>query len=219
MEFEEIAAGCDEVDLSRLAPSVGTYALCDVKKREADTYIFFSYADGRRSWTALYDDAVKDYTVHVSFPLFYFVDIDFIRRDREAFMECVNAEYMRAVEDTLVHPQRGFTHAYRMSGLPERDVSKSMPERIGELTRGIDPQTAIRGINGSYVIGEYALPDERTGLLFFYNTFRKVFFAERVVNGLRTVIHEFDATGTEEFEDRLLEHLRDMSEGFGRQHG
>lgn len=208
--METIIESCKELDFSWLPEQVGDFSLTiDRKVIEAtNVYMLFYYENslGWR-WEALYDKEVEDYTVHVVMALFEFVDISFIQVDVQAYWSNLQKRCVTELTNSLIEPEKNFSHAYKKKGLLDWDFPQALPKEIGDYVLDIDPHHGIRMINGSYIIGEYRKMHERTGLIVFYNVLRDEFFGELRYRNYPEIDHHLDSSTIEGLEDLLKQHV------------
>ncbi|MBS4912638.1 MAG: hypothetical protein KHZ77_00530 [Veillonella sp.] len=206
----DILAECSErtYDFSWLPQTIGPFELVIDTKLEDNTYLFFHYENklGWR-WQAMYDKEVDDFTVHVIMPLFSFVDISFIRTDWDSFLEGLKERAVEGMRKRLIDSHELFTYEYKKTNILDWDFEEVLPQTIDDFVLDITPKNAISMINGSFIIGEYRLMDDPTGLLFFYNVLRQEFFAELRCHNIPEISHNFDGNSVKEFEICLKTHL------------
>lgn len=206
----DIMAECKErtYDFSWLPDTVGDFKLVIDTTEDDLCYRFFHYENelGWR-WEALYDSEVNDYTVHVVMPLFSFTDINFIRGSWEEFELALKERAVQGLTERLIDAPKLFNYAYKLKGLADWSYDAFLPEQIGPFVRDIAPGNAVCMINGSYIIGEYRLMDDTSGLLLFYNVLRDEFFAELRRHNYPEINHDLDAGTLLELEAKLESEL------------
>lgn len=210
-EKVDILTECAErtYDFSWLPEQIESFKLVIDTKQVDNTFLFFHYENelGWR-WQALYDKEVDDYTVHVIMPLFYFVDISFIRTSWDEFLKGLQERAVEALRKRLIAQHELFTYEYKKTKILEWDFSEVLPAKINDFVLDINPKNAISMINGSFIIGEYRLMDAPSGLLFFYNVLREEFFAELRIHNVPEISHHFDGRTVQEFEATVVKHLQ-----------
>ncbi|MDY3973357.1 hypothetical protein [uncultured Veillonella sp.] len=195
-------------DFSWLPQQIESFKLVVDTKQVDNTFLFFHYENELGwKWQALYDKEVDDYTVHVIMPLFYFVDISFIRTNWDDFLQGLQERAVEALRKRLIAQAELFTYEYKKTKILDWDYSKVMPSKIDDFVLDITPHNAISMINGSFIIGEYRRMDDASGLLFFYNVLREEFFAELRIHNVPEISHHFDGRTVQEFEDMVAKHL------------
>lgn len=201
-------------DYSSFKKRVGNFDLVIDDCEEKHGYLLFHYVnDHGWKWQAQYDKEVEDYTVKVEFPLFAFNDITFIRSDLSSFTEVLVERYESVIEKTLVNPANTFTYGFAQKKIPEWEYASFLPEAVGDFQLDIVPNKAICMINGSYIIAEYAMATEKSGLLLSYNVLRDEFFAELYKNSVPIITHELDVKSLEALEVALRTSLINLLEG------
>lgn len=209
---KEIIEECKEreYDFSWLPQTIGPFKLVIDTEVVDSTFLFFHYENelGWR-WQTLYDMEVDDFTVHVIMPLFSFVDISFIRTDWDSFLEGLKERAVDGMRKRLIDSHELFTYEYKKTDILNWDFDEVLPPKIDDFILDITPKNAISMINGSFIIGEYRLMDDPTGLLFFYNVLRQEFFAELRCHNIPEISHNFDGNTVDEFEICLKTHLFD----------
>lgn len=209
--MEKIIEACKDLDFSWLPPTIADFTLTVERTADDAGYHLFSYENDKGwRWEALYDKEVEDYTVHVRMPLFEFTDISFVREEVTSYWDGMKARCVEGLTSLLITPEKGFTYAYNNKQLPTWKYEDILPPSIGEFVRDITPDKAIRMINGSYIICEYCRPDDRSGLLLFYNVLRDEFFAELRRHNFPEISHRLDANTLPKLEQVLREHLEDI---------
>lgn len=195
-------------DFSWLPATVGEFKLVVDTTAEDMCYRFFHYENdlGWR-WEALYDNEVNDYTVHVVMPLFSFTDINFIRSSWDEFETALKERAIEALTTRLIEAHHMFTYAYKQKGLADWSYDEFLPEKVGPFVRDIAPSNAVCMINGSYIIAEYRLMDDTSGLLLFYNVLRDEFFVELRRHNYPEINHDLDAITLPELEAKLESEL------------
>lgn len=209
---EKILEECKEreYDFSWLPQTIGPFKLVIDTKVVDSTFLFFHYEnDLGWCWQTLYDGEVDDFTVHVIMPLFSFVDISFIRTDWDSFLEGLKERAVEGMRKRLIDSHDLFTYEYKKTNILNWDFHEVLPSKIDDFILDITPKNAISMINGSFIIGEYRLMDDATGLLFFYNVLRQEFFAELRCHNIPEISHNFDGNTVDEFEICLKTHLFD----------
>ena len=106
-------------------------------------------------------------------PLFSFTDINFIRGSWEEFEAVLKERAEQGLTERLIEPQKMFTYAYKHKGLADWAYEEFLPQQVGPFVRDIAPSNGVCMINGSYIIGEYRIMDDTSGLLLFYNVLRR----------------------------------------------
>lgn len=206
--MDKIIKFCKELNLNSLEPKIGDYSLKILQKKVDKKYYIFQYVnESGFSWTALYDDELKDFTVYIETGLQIFNEISFIKPDGEDFWKNLLKRYKMSIDKHLVNPQKSFVYAYRKKGIDKWDYTNVLPEKIGDYIRTITPDKGIKGINGTYNIIEYKHLKECKGIAIFYNVYRNEFFAEMFNNGVAIVTHAFDSINFKELENSLINEL------------
>lgn len=202
----DVIAECKErtYDFSWLPAILGDFKLVIDTTADGLYYRFFHYENelGWR-WEALYDEEVNDYTVHVVMPLFSFTDINFIRNSWEEFESILKDRAVKGLTDRLIEAHNMFSYAYKEKGLVDWSYEEFLPAKIGNFVRDITPSNAVCMINGSYIIAEYRLMDDTSGLLLFYNVLRNEFFVELRRHNYPEINHDLDAKDLRELESKL----------------
>ncbi|WP_298704455.1 hypothetical protein [uncultured Veillonella sp.] len=211
------ACGERSYDFSWLPQTIDNFRLVVDTKQEGNTFLFFHYENdlGWR-WQALYDKEVDDFTVHVIMPLFYFVDISFIRDSWDEFLVGLQERAVEALRKRLIAPQELFTYEYKKTKILQWDYEAVLPSKVGPFVLDISPKNAISMINGSFIVGEYRLMDDASGLLFFYNVLREEFFAELRIHNVPEISHHFDGNNVQEFEETVKAHLQEELEAIAK---
>ncbi len=206
-------ADYSQIDFSPLQPSIGHFHLHVVNEDTEEGHTFFYYTDEKNlRWNVVYDKEVEDFTVKIIHPLFVLNDIRFIKESFEEFWPQLLVNYERGVKESLVSPHERFTSEYIRKKLPEWEFHEILPETIGAFQLDITPDKAIMGINGSYIVGTYVLPESRTGIILYYNVYRDEFFCEMMKEGVPVVSHALDAKELKEWEVLLQEKLASLCE-------
>lgn len=208
--MEQIIAACQEIDWSWLPPTVEgmTLTMDNHWDKDKDRYYIFHYENDRHwRWEALYDQEVKDYTVHISGPLMTFVDIQFIRPDLPDFVKVLQERIERGIVSRLVRPEEYVIYGYTRKGWMDWDYTPWLPASVEGFTLDIQPHKPMAAINGSYIMASYGRGSEPTGLLLFYNTWRDECFAELRYQNYPEINHQLDAITIPELEMALSDHL------------
>ena len=208
--METIIEACKDLDMSWLPKTIGPFRLVidQCVDKEENLYRMFHYEnDLDWRWEANYDAEVEDYTVRVMMPLFEYAEISFIRDNIEQYWANMKERCEREVYKLLVDPAQNFDLAYRNTGMLEWNFDEVLPEKIGDFVRDIDPHHGIRMINGSYIITEYRIMGDRSGLIIFYNVLRDEFFAELRLHKYPEIDHHLDAKSVEALEEVLRQEL------------
>ena len=183
-----------------------------VRKHEEskEGFEIFAYEEKDTRWhiRAFYNRETKDFMVRISLYLLEFTPVDFIRVRFEDFSLLVETKLCPMIEKTIIRPKENFCFSFQESGLLDWNYDDILTSEAEGYKRGIVPQSAIKTLNGSYVIGTYYKESNDCGLVFFYNILRREFFAEYRVRHVPMVIHNFDATTTEGFEKAVLKNLK-----------
>ncbi|WP_251421930.1 hypothetical protein [Veillonella agrestimuris] len=222
--MKTVVEACKQLDYSWLPETIGAFSLVvtgpdaiklveeRLEKGEIVLQLpLFHYENELGwKWCALYDKEVEDYTVHVVMPLFYFVDISFVRADIDSFWRGLQERAVQGLTKMLINSSESFSYTYRKKGIPNWDFETLLPSRIEDFTLDITPRNAVSMINGSFIIAEYRKEDECTGLLLFYNEFRDEFFAELRYKQYPEIDHRLDAKTIEELGPLLEAHLQPM---------
>lgn len=206
----DVIAECKErtYDFSWLPNTLGDFKLVIDTTAEDLYYRFFHYENELGwCWEALYDKEVDDYTVHVVMPLFSFTDINFICGSWEEFEAVLKERAEQGLTERLIEPQKMFTYAYKHKGLADWAYEEFLPQQVGPFVRDIAPSNGVCMINGSYIIGEYRIMDDTSGLLLFYNVLRDEFFAELRRHNYPEINHDLDAKTLPELEAKLESEL------------
>ena len=202
-----------DIDFSVLKPEVGHFRLQVVNEETEEGYAFCYYTDEKNlRWDVVYDKEVEDFTVKIRYPLFTINDIRFIKESFEEFWPQFLANYEKGLYTSLISPKERFTTEYKSKKLAEWDYREVLPAEIGRLRLDITPDRAILGINGSYIVATYLLPEGRSGIILYYNVYRDEFFCEMMKEGVPVVTHELDAKELKEWEGILQEKLANLSE-------
>ncbi len=179
-----------------------------VKNGSSNKHVIFQYRNSNHIlWQALYDEEVKDYAVCIKLRLFEFTDISFIQSEKDRFLNVLKDRMEQSIIKSLVYPAQSFSFPFKAKGIDVWDFELFLPLSIGPFKRGITPDKAICVLNGSYIIAEYYLEEEETGLLLFYNTFRDEFFCELRKKNYPFISHELDAVSLGQLENALKENL------------
>lgn len=206
-----IAEICKTFECSKLKKNINDFVLVIDNREDHTGYLMFHYENNLGwKWRAQYDKEVEDYTVKLEFPLFIFNDISFIRSDYSDFTAVLSDRYEISIMNTLVSPEKMFTYGYTQKQIHQWEYAAFLPATVEKFKLDIVPDKAIRMINGSYIIAEYALPEEKTGLLLSYNVLREEFFAELYKNGAPIITHALDVRNIPELESALQNNLRTM---------
>lgn len=213
--MEQVKEACKSLDMTWLPPQVGPFSLVVDQAPRSDTvYGIFHYESpaGWR-WDALYDKELRDYMIYVSSPLVEFTDISFTKEQLEPFWALLQERGIEGLTKLLVTHEWGLEYNYTRMGIHTWDYTSAMPLVVGDFQRNVTPDKPVRMINGSYIIGEYHRPQEKTGIILFYNSYREEFFGEIFQKGTPLITHDLDGSSLKNFQKVLEENLENLLRG------
>lgn len=204
---------CEALDYSQLKEQIGNFTLHINHEKTKKSYNLFHYENPLGwKWRAYYDYEVEDFTISIKLGLCEFKDISFIRAKGEDFWVNLLSRYERELLVHLNSPQEALPYAYRNRGIHTWEYGSFLPEGIGNFRLDVNPAQGIRGINGTYIIGEYVDSARRSGLILCYNLLRDEFFGELYKEGDALITHDLDSRNLNELEEKLKSNLNALLE-------
>ena len=199
---------------SALPPSVGDFIL------QAEKHVvmygaaekgltLFTYANGSNHWSVwgFFDYDTEEFSVRVNIGMLEFSLIEFITGDLEQFELLVKERLPNLVESHYVDRSKDFSVILKDKGVPEMEWQPLLAPEYKGFRCQITPSTAVRIINGSYMIVSYYKEDVQSGLSIMYNLLRDDFFAERRIHNFPNLVHDFDSHTVKELTDALKSRL------------
>lgn len=206
----------ESMDFEKLLPKIGIAKLVIDDREETDRIYFFHYENPKGCiWQALYDKETRDYTVQIVTQLTACHDIQFIKSTPEAFWENLLSSYECAVANTVGEERESLPFECKRAQIDTWQYEEVLPESVSEYRLTVTPRNPVRGVNGSYILAEYARADMGRGIQLYFNSYRHDFYGEAFVNGVAKITHVFDAKNLAMFEEvirrELASFLSDLS--------
>ncbi len=178
----------------------------DEKTKE---FVLFRYVNPTNGWSvrAVFNPGTEEYAIRTDIGMLEFALIEFITDDLELFKHLVEARLVRIVHDYYVEPSCNFSVIIKDKGLPDVHWDDILPAAYKGMVRLIQPNEAVRIINGSYMVLAYYDAATRSGLSLMYNVLRDDFFAERRIHNFPNLVHDFDSTKLSDLHQKLSAHL------------
>lgn len=172
-------------------------------------YRIFTYKNKENGWTlrAVFNPESEEYAIRADIGMLEFALIEFITDDFSLFKTMVEGRLARLIHDDYVEPACNFSVIFKDKGLAKVEWDGFLPQQYKGFVRQIEPKTAVRIINGSYMILSYYDAATRSGLSLMYNILRDDFFAERRLENFPNLVHDFDTSSLEELAKALEKHL------------
>lgn len=180
-------------------------------------YRLFTYENKDNGWTvrAIFNPESEEYAVRVDIGMLEYALIEFITGSFDSFRQMVEERLARIIRDAYVDRKANFGVILYKKKLPDVSWDEFLPESYGGFRRLIKPDEAVRIINGSYMILSYYDKASRSGLSLMYNVLRDDFFAERRVQNLPNLVHDFDTSTLRELEAALRKRLLPVLDDIG----
>jgi hypothetical protein len=199
---------------SVLPPSVGDFSLTVEQKvvnkgEKEEVYHLFTYANPVNGWSVrgVFNPGSEEFSVRTDIGMLEFALIEFITSDFAAFCRLTEKRLANLIRTHYVERGLDFSVILRNKGVPEMAWQDILPMEYKGFTCQITPSSAVRIINGSYMIVSYYNADKQSGLSIMYNILRDDFFAERRIHHFPNLVHDFDSHTIKELTDSLKEHL------------
>lgn len=199
---------------SVLPPSVGDFNLSVeqqlIKENGKEKgYVFFVYQDGHNDWTVRgsYNLGSEEYAVRVNIGMLEFALIEFITGDFGVYQKLVAERLPALIETHYVKRDEEFSVILKDKGVPDMPWQDILPSEYKGFECQVNPGTAVRIINGSYMIVAYYHEASQSGLSIMYNVLRDDFFSERRIHNFPNLVHEFDSHTIKELTESLKKYL------------
>lgn len=191
--------------LDSLEPDIAGFSLTKPDCVTGSQYLIFSYScqPRRLIFSALYDEATKDFLVKISIGLLEYVDINFICQDLAQF-ETILRQRLRSqlISMAGLEPQ-ALGHVFDAKKITEWDCSGCLPATAAGFDLFVGPARPVRLINGGYLIVDYSDFASDSNLTIMYNIYRDDFYGEKRIRRTPTVISTFDAKEIAELQEKL----------------
>lgn len=192
-----------------LPESIGDFHFRRLDRQEGRIYYAFSYVSESMGWEvrALFDEETMDYMVKTDFRLFAMTDIELVTGSFEQYKAAVRTLLEKNMRRELLEREK-ISVVVRGRAFTEWDASEVLPEEVGHYKRLADPVRPLLGLNGSYIIGLYEWREGHRGMLFFYNMYRDIYYAEMYAETIPVIIHNYDAGTAAAFESCIRKYLK-----------
>lgn len=192
-----------------LPEAVGDFHFRRLDRQEGRIYYAFSYVSDSTGWEvrALFDEETMDYMVKTDFRLFTLTDIDMVTGSFDQYKRAVRELLAKNMRRELLERET-ISVLVRGRAFTKWDASDVFPEEIGHYKRLADPTRPILGLNGSYIIGMYEWREGHRGMLFFYNMYRDIYYAEMNAETIPVIIHDYDAESAEKLEGCIRKYMK-----------
>lgn len=188
-----------------LPPFIGGFQFIRRFSQEADGLYIASYCWKEKGWQVhiVYDTMNEEFSLKIDMRFMEMTWINFISENFAVYRKEIVEKLPLAIETSFVDPQRNFNALFRAKEWEEWKYEEVLPEKWHDFVRQIEPDRAIRILNGSYIIGAYYHEQYNSALLLFYNILRDDVFAELRIHHVPRLVHEFDSITVPEFEKKL----------------
>ncbi|MBP2653745.1 MAG: hypothetical protein H6Q73_1314 [Firmicutes bacterium] len=209
----------DWVYLQSLPDRNAGFTLVMEQKLCGEQYNICSYTNDemKRSLSLLYDNATKDFLVLVKVGLTEFYDISFITPDINVMEKNLRMRLEPTLLDLSGTQEREYESIFRAKNILEWPYTAKLPDEVAGFKLFINPQQALKAINGSYIIVDYSDFTAASNLLIYYNVYRDEFFGELRLRMTPMMTGLFDARELDELANKMdtnlissLDSLRDM---------
>ncbi|MBP2646138.1 MAG: hypothetical protein H6Q75_1578 [Firmicutes bacterium] len=178
------------------------------QQENGEQYNIFCYkADAkRRSFSVVYDNVTKDFLARIEIGLTEYYDIRFITTDLLSEERVLRLKLEQVLAD-LAGEGQGYESVFRMKKILEWPYIKNLPASVCGFELFIQPDRAIKVINGSYVIIDYSDFEAASNLIVYYNVYRDEFFGELRLDRTPQMTALFDAKELDDLALKLEENL------------
>ncbi|MDR3561212.1 MAG: hypothetical protein P4N41_09560 [Negativicutes bacterium] len=201
--------------LSQLPAEYAGFALDAGQSQSGSQYLIFAYKKPKdyRSFEVLYDKATKDYLARITVGLTEYYDVNYICGDL-ASLERTLALRMAPTLAQLADPAgQGYESIFHDKQIAQWPYAAELPPTSHGFTRFIDPRTAVKTINGSYIVIDYSDFAAASNLIVYYNVYRDEFFGEVRLRYTPRMINLFDARELVDLAGKLKDNLGTALEG------
>ncbi|EGO65766.1 hypothetical protein [Acetonema longum] len=195
--------------LDSLEPDMAGFSLTKPDCMTGSQYLIFSYScqSRRLAFSALYDEATKDFLVKISIGLLEYVDINFICQDLAQFEAILRQRLQSQLASMAGLEPQTLGHVFGAKKITEWDYSGCLPATAAGFDLFVNPARPVRWINGAYLIVDYSDFASDSNLTIMYNIYRDDFYGEKRIRCTPAVISTFDAKEIAELQEKISTHL------------
>ena len=191
-----------------LEDNIQNFKLKKIFSDDDNIYNFFEYVNDfkHRGLKTYFHSDSKEFRIAKNFGFNEFCLVELITEDSAQFVEILQNELKNLIKsiDEFDGDENYFVEQKNIS---QWSYAEELQSNLENFNLFINPKKYLEVTNGSFVIINYCDFEINSDLAIYYNIFSDNFGSEARINGVPTVIYDFDSEDLNELEDRLKNNL------------